>query len=482
MKRILVLLSVVVLAYGANAAWSYNSSAKTITDGTWVLNAAAISSGLELGTSEAAGSGFNSANAGSGILDLTSFYEDTGYRIVSIRKNALRGKTSPITQFIAPDVVSVGDYAFTDSSSLVNISISQDVSSIKPSAFSGCKLLANIYPRVFNNLTVVPANLFSNCSSLEGELSFPNATSVGNDAFNATTKLGRIVLNSSITSFGSQCFLKSGITNLVPESYPNLTTIGSAAFNNASNLKGNFSFPSLTALGAQNTFVKAANIESVSIPNVKDIPRASFQECRKLKFVEFHPGCTNIGVNAFNGCSVLERITAYIPDSCEAIGSTAFTYCYKLAMPLRIANPAITNLTAELFRETAGAFSGPAEFYSPIAVVGSGCFRGTKRAQIYRFYGNKAPESFNKGAFDFALTPTPGVTSGIGVYIQVMKKSALEGWRAYCDSAYADNLSTLIGYPGKKAIGVFVRSYGSRSNYNWIVDCAPPAGTMITIL
>lgn len=478
MKKMLFFLCV-CLTLNAFSTWVYDPSAKTITDGSWVLNVYPVNGGLEIGkpSTESSQDGYNVQNQGSGILDLSGFYVDTGLKIVSIKKNALRNNAA-MTTFIAPDVVSIGNNALIKMTGLVEITISSDVSNMGTSAFEGCRALVNISPRVFNKITAVPNRLFYECLALDGTLSFPNATSLGSQSFYKTSALDKIIVGSQLKSISSESMRSCGISAFEPEELPNLTLIGSSAFGAAANLKSNFVLPAIKELSGFN----GSGIESVTAVNAMSIAGSAFKECANLQFVEFNPALTNIAGNAFNGCGKLKRVTAYIPDTCSSLGNCAFEYCSSLAMPLRIANQKITALSADSFRSTAAAFTGPVEIYSPITSIGDGCFRGSKRGQIYRFYGRKAPTTFSGGVFSFA-TDVQGVSGNVGVYVQIMKRSAVEGWRAFCSTEYTDEqLATLPGYPGKKAIGVTIRKDGSKNNYSWYVDCSPPIGTSITIL
>ena len=91
-----------------NAAWTYDESAKTISDGKWVLNVEVVNGSLQLGkyNSNSSNAAVASHDASYTDLDFTSFYDDTNWRITAIKQNGFRGNTY-ITSFVAPDVVTV---------------------------------------------------------------------------------------------------------------------------------------------------------------------------------------------------------------------------------------------------------------------------------------------------------------------------------------------------------------------------------------
>ncbi len=63
-------------------------------------------------------------------------------------------------------------------------------------------------------------------------------------------------------------------------------------------------------------------------PSVMTIGEKAFSLCAELESVEFSNGLKQIGVNAFDGCTVLRSVS--LPDSCEAIGMWAFCNCSAL--------------------------------------------------------------------------------------------------------------------------------------------------------
>ncbi len=376
-----------------------------------------------------------------------------------------------VTNFYLPKSVSLGNNSFQDCKKLGDITLSADISSIGSSAFSTCSSLSNIFPRVFDSLSTVSQQCFYNCRSLKGTLSFPNVTVIGTSAFHSAA-VEELILNDKITSFGQEAFRNCAFTNIVPQKFPKLSSSGANAFYNASKLVANFEFPLVEILRG---FRGAEKLQSLKAPNALSIASEAFMDCASLKLVEFSASLTNISGNAFTDCTKLESITSYIPDTVYGFGAS-FYNCTSLKMPLRIANPSITTIGYECFRYTAAAFVGPVQIFSPIKTISTRAFQNNKTGQVYEFYSKTAPTSVDFSAF--SVGPGNGLGKA-GAQLHIMKQSALEGWLNLCPTKYShEQMAKMPGYPGEKAIGV-VQNNGY---YQWIVNCAPGAGTLISIL
>ena len=95
--------------------------------------------------------------------------------------------------------------AFSDCSSLVEISIPNSVIRIGYKAFSGCKSLTKI--TIPNSVTNIGKEAFSSCKSLT-EITIPNSvTSIEENAFSYCDSLTKITIPNSVTSIGKEAFI-----------------------------------------------------------------------------------------------------------------------------------------------------------------------------------------------------------------------------------------------------------------------------------
>ena len=468
-KQVALFCISAAFATGGYAEWSYDSSAQTITDGTWVLNVSTINNSTNLRLGKGGnGDAINSTNAGSGDLDLSGFEGDTGRKILQVRSNAFKS-VSVVSSLVIPDVTTIEANAF-NSCKLTNIVISADFSNPGNSIFYAAKL-QDISPRTFTKITSITTSMFASCSALKGRLSFPNATVVNTGAFNGSA-LEHLEFSENLRSIGNEAFRScASLTNIVPQNMPNLNSIGDNCYYGASVLQGDFVFPKIPILRG---FRNAVKITSIVATNATKIGSACFYDCKALTNCQFSVNATNLEGNCFYNCTSLKSITALLPDTVYALGGGIYG-CSKLAMPMRIANPRLTVLPSACFRGSMASIIGDVEIYSPITTIAAQAFQGSKQGQVFNFYADNAPSSVAFNAFN------AGGGNGygrLGVYIRVHSKSALAGWRALCTKTAPDEISSMNGYPGAGTVGVAVDS-----GYNhWIIDATPPSGTIITVM
>ena len=166
---------------------------------------------------------------------------------------------------------------------------------------------------------------FYNCSSLT-EVSFPNATSIGQNAFQSCSGLTSVSFPNT-TSIGNNAFYNcSGLTEI---SFPNATSIGNNAFSSCSGLSS-VSFPNATSIGGS-AFYSCSGLTSVSFPNATSIGGSAFQSCSGLTSVDI-PNATSIGEGAFYNCSNLTTIYVGTNTStvCTLSSTDAFNSCTNL--------------------------------------------------------------------------------------------------------------------------------------------------------
>ena len=132
---------------------------------------------------------------------------------------------------------------------LLRVSISNSVTTIKASAFNNCKALQSI--SISNSVTGIGANVFFNCKTLQS-ISIPNGvTSIWDNTFNNCYALQSISIPNSVTNIGSSVF--SNCYALQSVSIPNgVTGIGDNTFYFCSASEYDFSkFSRVPSLGKE---------------------------------------------------------------------------------------------------------------------------------------------------------------------------------------------------------------------------------------
>lgn len=117
-------------------------------------------------------------------------------------------------------VTNIGECAFYNCSSLVNIVIPNCVTNIEHGVFEDCNSLTNII--IPNSITSIGDFAFSDCSSLTNIIIPDSVTSIGDFAFSNCNSLTSITIPSSVTSIDLSAF--ENCNNLTNITIPNSVT------------------------------------------------------------------------------------------------------------------------------------------------------------------------------------------------------------------------------------------------------------------
>ena len=280
-------------------------------------------------------------------------------------------------------VTSIGDYAFSDCSSLTSVTIPNSVTSIGTSAFVYCSSLTSVILTALSEEEFCKGQgnslLYSKGVNYQREIqingtkvtkfTIPNSvTSIGDEAFRGCSSLTSVTIPNSVTSIGWSAFY--GCSSLTSVTIPNsVTSIGGFAFNGCSSLTSITIPNSVTSIGI-GTFQSCTGLTSVTIGNsVTSIGSSAFSGCSSLSSVTIHNSVTSIGGSAFEGCSKLTSMT--IPNSVTSIGIGAFEGCTGFTS-VTIPN-SVTNIGNNAFYGCTGLTSVTIEADTP-PTIGIYCF------------------------------------------------------------------------------------------------------------
>ena len=303
--------------------------------------------------------------------DLTSI--DIPIGITSIGIYAFQDCSGLTSIDIPIGVTSIGENAFYRCSGLTSVTIPDSVTTIDIQAFSDCKnikMLNSNVDGVFNipsSVTSIGGAAFNQCNHIEN-LTMPNVTTIGRDAFAGCFRLIR--LNSNV----------DGVYNLV-----NVINIGAHAFNscnlltkailsdNIEIINGFSSCISLTSIGG------IGSNTSIEIPNnATSIGDMAFQYSYGITSVVIPDNITSIDSNAFSRCSGLTSVT--IGSGVTSIGNSAFTYCS--GMTSVTIGGGVTSIGKYAFYECRNLINITVEATTP-PVLGTYAFSATGSFPIY---------------------------------------------------------------------------------------------------
>ena len=396
-----------------SAQWSYDSSARTITDGVWTLNVSADATARTMTVSSI------KVNPSSGALNLAKPVVDGDgnvYSVTAIAGNAFKSKTCLTAIHLPETLQSIGGSAFMYCTALATVEpfLPESVTSIGVSAFDGCSALAgdlvigseggaptelptsfgngyqfsvcsSITSIRFRSATALPANVCLKCSSLTNVV-LDAAETVGGSAFNACTALKTVRLSETLQSIGGSAFMNcTALATVEPFLPESVTSIGVSAFDGCSALAGDLVIGSEggapTELppsgGSGYQFSVCKSITSIRFRSATTLPANVCLKCSSLTNVVLDAAET-VGGNAFNSDN---KISDFFVNRFAAINSTAFNFgpaAYGMRFHVAKGNAdwdgwVATNVTrwAELTEDQRGKFAKafPGETKHPVGLI-----------------------------------------------------------------------------------------------------------------
>ena len=177
-------------------------------------------------------------------------------------------------------ITTIGDHAFYNCDSLTNIIIPDGVTTIGERAFEDCDSLSNI--NLPDSLAYIGDFAFQSCISLTNVTIPEGVTKIGKYAFSRCHSLTSVTIPDSVTSIGDNAF---GICDNITEA-----TIPTFAIDN----------------------ISRTNLKTVIITRGTTISDNAFKYCASLISITIPNSVTNIGKDAFIGCTSLRNV--YITD------------------------------------------------------------------------------------------------------------------------------------------------------------------------
>ena len=163
---------------------------------------------LVFGSAAALPEGF--AKIDSAITASAETYGDYEYQVLddgTVEISKYRGSDEEVNIPSAIDgkkVTSIGDYAFSNCSSLTSVTIPDSVTSIDSGAFGGCKSLTSV--TIPDSVTSIGRDAFAYCTSLTSVTISNSVSSISMATFLCCSNLTSITIPKSVTSIGQIAF------------------------------------------------------------------------------------------------------------------------------------------------------------------------------------------------------------------------------------------------------------------------------------
>ena len=256
--------------------------------------------------------------------------EQNGVKVTMIAPEGFKNAKNLTKIKIPEEIVTIGEYAFTDCNNLQSVVISDTVKTLEQNAFSGCAKLTSV--DFGKGLTELGNCAFMYCETLE-KITLPDSlTAISDYAFYGCAELSSITFGKNVTEIGEFSFYDcDGIAEI--EFPQTLQKIGECAF------------------------ADAGKIKRVKLPEgFEELGKYAFSGCLKLEEIVLPKSISSIGLAAFNntaysndernwenGCiyvnSVLINVDAsvtvteiVIKEGTSLIGAYAFFNCASVSI------------------------------------------------------------------------------------------------------------------------------------------------------
>lgn len=282
------------------------------------------------------------------LNNLSPYFIATRYALYSKGLHRLISFYGDTEDFLVPNQTKIiGEQAFANNKSIVEVSIGESVIEIRDEAFYLCpklkkvtlpKSLKRIGERAFFQLDIKhDYDLDDNQESFEPsleELRIPsNVEYIGRAAFNGIRKIEN---DSPYFKIDKDALLSNDGTNLIyyfgkSKKYripSGVVTVWSNAFMGNQYIE-EITIPSSVRTIESNAFEDCSQLRSVVFnSDYLFLGDSAFFECKKLSSFKMPKRMGNLSGRTFWGCQSLTEIN--IPEGVEIIGNASFWYCYSL--------------------------------------------------------------------------------------------------------------------------------------------------------
>ena len=266
-------------------------------------------------------------------------------------------------------ITSIGDYAFSECSSLTSVTIGENVTSIGDYAFNYCASIRSI--EIPNNVTSIGDYAFNFCIGLTSITIGESVKSIGEEAFEECVKLVEVINKSNHITiekgkayYGKVGYYALSVSNRDKAYSSKITNNNGYIIYTEDELKilvgyegteTNLIIPDYITRINSYAFYYCYSLTSVIIGEGIDlIGDFAFFWCEGLTSVVISDSVKYIGRNVFTSCHSL--ISVIIGENVKSIGDEAFEECFKLVEVINKSNY-ITVKVGEPFNGMVGYYA-----------------------------------------------------------------------------------------------------------------------------
>lgn len=306
------------------------------------------------------------------------------YKVVQIYDNAFKLWKNAISFNLPTSIKKIGEYAFSECTSMDNLPIPESVETIGANAFEKCSRLVTV--NMSKTVKEIGVKAFFECKDL-GTVTFAENSvinKIADNAFLDCSSLYKITIPGSVSELGEGVFKNcTGLKDVTFGDNSKVVKLKDSTFENCEKLK-NVTFgknSSITSIN-ENLFSDSPNLESIVFgDNAKlgIVEENAFKDHAKLSKVAFGKNSVlhTIYDYSFQGCTSLTSIE--IPSSVSLLGRSAFEGCSKL--PSFVVPEGVTSIGNSTFKDCTSLKSF--EISSTVTTIPNYAFSGcTSLAKI----------------------------------------------------------------------------------------------------
>ena len=349
------------------------------------------------------------------------------YKVVQIYDNAFELWKNAISFNLPTSIKKIGEYAFSECTSMDNLPIPESVETIGANAFEKCSRLVTV--NMSKTVKEIGVKAFFECKDL-GTVTFAENSvinKIADNAFLDCSSLYKITIPGSVSELGEGVFKNcTGLKDVTFGDNSKLVKLKDSTFENCEKLK-NVTFgknSSLTSIN-ENLFSDSPNLESIVFgDNAKlgIVEENAFKDHAKLSKVAFGKNSVlhTIYDYSFQGCTSLTLIE--IPSSVSLLGRSAFEGCSKL--PSFVVPEGVTSIGNSTFKDCTSLKSF--EISSTVTTIPNYAFSGCTSLAKIICRATTVPETGDE-IFE-------GVPSNMTIYVpgaSLSSYQSAEPWKNY---------------------------------------------------